>query len=743
MGVCPLIFLLFAFVYVKRALVAIYGLIILCLILFSLADATVIPSIFYYFFPGAKVYRHIGLLLSTIHFFGIFCAVCGYDQLISSSKEQRNFYINRVIAISSGVLLFIWFINKKFRWKIPYDVQWHGMFFSYDQFHYISVLSVIILLIILIRHKHTNKILSKDGLLNSSQFGVAVNESADFLAVAIFSVIILEISSYAFYMHNNEDLTILKDISKLSSPRVLENNLWRENNYSENMIEVIDSYNSSKYVRYSLRDAFLGRSLCVTNGRVDLLNTSMYNLLSIASPNKDYKEEKLTGWNKLRNNQVISDSQLMFKELYPEVIQKSLGCVDSSQEAHARAMNGIYKINNVYAVREKDASIFFEYDKPSLAVGLQVFGLSDIANGKGKIYILGSNDKLKWQNLASFSLEDFANKTFIESAWFSNHKNFNFYKLQFNISDSPSNVHFTNIKLRTEMPIGYFANKVKYFNDKSALANYLGDKYSSGDEIKVTSSSQHMAYGPEGILSDTKIWHSAAPVKFPQYLNFDFPHKSKVTSIKILPQDLVSRAPSEFSLIGSNDKTHWDILLSVTKNTTLPEARKWLEYSVDSQKNYKYFRLVMNDNYGDPDFLTVQAVKFNYAAQEKESSIEYPVALYGTNPLVVNNVGKKLEDGQADTLVIKSRSYNNIMLHGFVNQPGAWFIWKEAWHPDWQMYIDNKPVDILRADMAFMSAWVEPGEHDIVLKFAGNSGSDKKYAVILTSMLPFMALLLV
>lgn len=743
LGVCPLIFLIFTFIYVKRPIVTIYGLMVLCLILLSMADATVIPSIFYYLFPGANVYRHIGLLLSTIHFFAIFCAVCGYDRLISSSKEQRQFYITRLIAISSGTLFFIWFINKIFRWRTPYDIQWHGMFLNPEQFRYVSILSVIIFLIVLTRYKNTNKNLPEGGLADKNLSIYKSAEQPALFAIAIFSVIILEISSYAFYIHNNDDLTITKDFSKLSSPRILENNLWRENDYSENIKKVIDDYNSSKYVRYSLRDAFLGRSLCVTNGRVDLLNTSLHNLLAVVSPNEEYKAEKLTGWNKLRERHVISNSPLKLKELNPQAIRNSLGCIDGTREAPVVQMSGISKVDNNYVANANDAAIYFEYDKPITVVGLQIFGLADVNSDQGKINIFGSVDKVAWQKIAVFTLEDFVNKTFIESAWFANSKSYNFYKLQFELSDSPANINFANIKLRTEVPVGYFVNKIESFNDNAKLESYLARKYSPKDEIRVTSSSQHSTFGSEGLLNETKIWHAESPVKFPQYVNFDFPHLSKIKSIKLMPQDLVDRAPSEFKFIGSNDQTHWDVLLSVTKRDTMPTARNWLEYNVDSRKAYKYYRLVINDNYGSADFLTIQGVKFDYTIEKDSSPVEYPVAVYGPQPSKSDKMDVSLVTDKADTLLIKSRTYNEIVLHGSVSQPGAWFIWKEAWHPDWKMYIDNKPVDILQADMAFMSAWVEPGEHEIVLKFAGNSGADKKYSVILGSMLPFMALLLI
>jgi hypothetical protein len=62
---------------------------------------------------------------------------------------------------------------------------------------------------------------------------------------------------------------------------------------------------------------------------------------------------------------------------------------------------------------------------------------------------------------------------------------------------------------------------------------------------------------------------------------------------------------------------------------------------------------------------------------------------------------------------------NKIRLRAIVegSQP-AWLIYADAWHPGWQARIDGKSTPISRANLAFKSVRVAPGEHTIEFVYA-------------------------
>jgi hypothetical protein len=58
----------------------------------------------------------------------------------------------------------------------------------------------------------------------------------------------------------------------------------------------------------------------------------------------------------------------------------------------------------------------------------------------------------------------------------------------------------------------------------------------------------------------------------------------------------------------------------------------------------------------------------------------------------------------------------------------GWLIASEAYHPDWTVTIDGKPVEVHRAEAALLSTFVPAGSHEVVFRFKAPAWYSSKWA---------------
>ena len=124
--------------------------------------------------------------------------------------------------------------------------------------------------------------------------------------------------------------------------------------------------------------------------------------------------------------------------------------------------------------------------------------------------------------------------------------------------------------------------------------------------ISRASSTQEEIYGPQNLFwGDVMIWHSQSPPQYPEWLEFELPQPQKWHGISIKPQQRhYERAPSTFTMMGSNDKQQWESLLSVSNYKWVSD--NWQQWNFESSNEYKYYKMEILANSDNSNWLTVQ-----------------------------------------------------------------------------------------------------------------------------------------
>jgi tetratricopeptide (TPR) repeat protein len=120
------------------------------------------------------------------------------------------------------------------------------------------------------------------------------------------------------------------------------------------------------------------------------------------------------------------------------------------------------------------------------------------------------------------------------------------------------------------------------------------------------SSTLEEIYGPQNLFwGDVMIWHSQSPPQYPEWLEFELPQPQKWHGISIKPQQRhYERAPSTFTMMGSNDKQQWESLLSVSNYKWVSD--NWQQWNFESSNEYKYYKMEILANSDNSNWLTVQ-----------------------------------------------------------------------------------------------------------------------------------------
>jgi len=73
-----------------------------------------------------------------------------------------------------------------------------------------------------------------------------------------------------------------------------------------------------------------------------------------------------------------------------------------------------------------------------------------------------------------------------------------------------------------------------------------------------------------------------------------------------------------------------------------------------------------------------------------------------------------------DTIEVVNFSPNEVEMTVDVHaQKGSWFIYADAFHPNWKAFVDGAETPIYKAYLAFKSVFLKKGKHTVIFKYVG------------------------
>ena len=162
---------------------------------------------------------------------------------------------------------------------------------------------------------------------------------------------------------------------------------------------------------------------------------------------------------------------------------------------------------------------------------------------------------------------------------------------------------------------------LRYAPAAAASAPIAGDK--TGTEAapkpllagyfpRVTVSSQHEKFGPEGLMTFQRPgWLSARSPQYPQWILVDFPGIRDVAKIGILIEDgQQPRGPKTIRIESSRDGKAWT---TAANDSEIPCTRpdgNWMNAVLRESVTVRYLKIVILANCGDPDYVAVRGLRF-------------------------------------------------------------------------------------------------------------------------------------
>jgi hypothetical protein len=133
----------------------------------------------------------------------------------------------------------------------------------------------------------------------------------------------------------------------------------------------------------------------------------------------------------------------------------------------------------------------------------------------------------------------------------------------------------------------------------------------TGEGVKITATSVHESYGPDGLLKAAAPgWHAKTPPVYPQIVMFTFAHPQQISQIGLLPQaGQLSRGPRKLVVEISDDTNTWKEVTAVENDCNAP-SENWRDHPLGNTVNTKNVRIKILSNCGDPAFLTLRGVRF-------------------------------------------------------------------------------------------------------------------------------------
>ncbi len=129
---------------------------------------------------------------------------------------------------------------------------------------------------------------------------------------------------------------------------------------------------------------------------------------------------------------------------------------------------------------------------------------------------------------------------------------------------------------------------------------------------RVTASSQHEFFGPDGLLASTQPgWQSASPPDYPEWIAVDFRRSRKITTLGLRAQDgNPGRAPKVIRVESSEDGATWSAQVASEIPCAPNSADGWLNMQLLAPAVGRYLRVVILANCGDAGFVALRGMQF-------------------------------------------------------------------------------------------------------------------------------------
>jgi|GEM_PF-5097981 len=146
----------------------------------------------------------------------------------------------------------------------------------------------------------------------------------------------------------------------------------------------------------------------------------------------------------------------------------------------------------------------------------------------------------------------------------------------------------------------------------------------------ISASSAFENLSPDLILAPkefpTVAWHAQTPPQYPEWLTFDFhaPQRFNRLAIRsqdpgdsVEPEEFAKRGPKELSLQISSDGEVWQDAYSI-ENACTAAGGEWQEIQLPQHYFTSYVRLVFKSNCGEPNWLTIENIRFESSEVESQ-----------------------------------------------------------------------------------------------------------------------------
>jgi hypothetical protein len=129
-------------------------------------------------------------------------------------------------------------------------------------------------------------------------------------------------------------------------------------------------------------------------------------------------------------------------------------------------------------------------------------------------------------------------------------------------------------------------------------------------EGTVSTSSVLESFDASGILRAVSPgWHSKNPASYPEWVQVRFETPREIRQVSLLAQhENGARAPRRFDVQTSADGRKW-VTATTVENGCDGEAGRWRDYPLPMAVNTRWLRLLIAENCGDPQLVTLRGLK--------------------------------------------------------------------------------------------------------------------------------------
>jgi len=152
---------------------------------------------------------------------------------------------------------------------------------------------------------------------------------------------------------------------------------------------------------------------------------------------------------------------------------------------------------------------------------------------------------------------------------------------------------------------------------------------------------------------------------------------------------------------GSADK------LQVFSNVLIVDSLEEVA-TIIKQPDYRGEALILYDPTKISGTKTTTQPLTNYVLNNPSSAREYKIVSFSSNQL-------KLE------------------LHLAMNQPRQWLLYSDVWHPFWKAWVNGKPVNIYRANLAYKAVQLDPGNNTVEFRISAPNITASYYGLMVYS----------